>query len=145
MKDYRMLNIQKYHSDLQQCPSQSHPMGMLRKRHQIPFLCLVRAGITASPSGYNQTIKTTTYIFTQMQHKHHPHLSEDRVLCASANPQYEVIGSQSAAENPPHAQKRSAKLCIFFFFFALKKYDPHYHHSWWQTGKASEQGRSPVH
>lgn len=35
------------------------------------------------------------------------------MLCARANPQYEVSGSQSATENPSHAQKRSAKPWVF--------------------------------
>lgn len=100
----------------QQCPSQSHPMGILRKRQQIPFLCLVRAGTTASPSGHNQRIKTTTHIFTQMQHKYHPHLPEDYECCGPGQiPSMKSVGARVQLKIHP-MPKKDHQSPIFFCF-----------------------------
>lgn len=102
----------------QQCPSQSHPMGILRKRHQIPFLYLVRAGTAASPSGHNQRIKTTIHIFTQMQHKHHPHLPEDYQSCVPVQiPSMKSLGARVQLKIHPMPRKDHQSP----IFSALKK------------------------
>lgn len=101
----------------QQCPSQSHPMGMLRKRpNQIPFPYLVRAGIAASPSGHNQTIKTTTDVFTQMQHKYHPHLPEDYECCVPVQiPSMKSLGARVQLKIHPMPRKEQQSPVFFCF------------------------------
>lgn len=101
----------------QQCPSQSHPMGMLRKRpNQIPFPYLVRAGIAASPSGHNQTIKTTTDAFTQMQHKYHPHLPEDYECCVPVQiPSMKSLGARVQLKIHPMPRKEQQSPVFFCF------------------------------
>lgn len=96
-------------------PVTSH--GHAQKKTSNFFLYLVRAGIAASPSRHNQGIKTTTFIFSQMQHKYHPCLPEDYECCVPGQiPSMKSLEAKSATENPSHAQKRSAKPCIFLLW-----------------------------
>lgn len=122
-------------------PVTSH--GHAQKRpNQIPFLYLVRAGIAASPSGHNQTIKTTTDIFTQMQHKYHPHLPEDYECFVPVQiPSMKSLGARVQLKIHPRPRKDQQSPVLFCF----EKTWSLLHHSWWQTGTASEQARSPVH
>lgn len=139
-----MLDIQKYHSDLQ-CTSSvqaSHiPWAYSEKGSRFLFCVLSGQEPQHPPVGITRELKP--------QHTFLHRCSTSIILIylkttSAVGQGKSPVWSQWEPECNWKSIPCPRKIIKALNFSALKKYDPHCHHSWWQTRTASEQGRSPV-
>lgn len=141
-----MLNTQKYHSDLQ-CTSNaqaSHIPWACSEKGQIKFLfrILSEQELQHPPVGITRQLKPQqTFLHRCSTSITLIYLKTMSAVCQCKSPAWSHWEPECNWKSIPCPEKNSRAL----YFSALKKYDPYYHHSWWQTGTASEQARSPVH